>query len=78
MFATRDRYPSYYDLRYLSTDMSLLRHNLDVVIKLVQKGDEGRSEYEILHLLNSVPLHDHPVMTMFLFATPLKLWILQL
>ena len=35
-------------------------HNRDVVIKLVRKGDQGRSEYKILQLLNSAPLRDHP------------------
>jgi hypothetical protein len=40
--------------------MSLLRHNRDVVINQVRKYDEGRSESENLHLLNSAPLRDHP------------------
>jgi hypothetical protein len=35
-------------------------YDRDVVIKLVRKGDQGRSEYEILCLLNSAPLRDHP------------------
>ena len=35
-------------------------HDRDVVIKLVWKGDQGRTKYEILRLLNSAPLHDHP------------------
>jgi hypothetical protein len=37
----------------------LFSHNRDVAIKLVRKGDKGRSEYEILHLLNSAPLRNH-------------------
>jgi hypothetical protein len=35
-------------------------HDRDVVIKLVRKGGQGRSEYEILRLLNSAPLRHHP------------------
>jgi hypothetical protein len=59
VFAARDRYSNDCYLRYHSTDASLFSHNRDVAIKLVQKGDEGRSEYEILHLLNSAPLRNH-------------------
>ncbi|PPQ96146.1 hypothetical protein CVT26_004781 [Gymnopilus dilepis] len=36
------------------------RNNRDVVIKPVSKGDEGRTERQILQVLNSAPLRSNP------------------
>ena len=60
MFAARDRSCIFRVASTLNAKLSTCSHGRDVVIKVVRKGAQGRSEYEILRLLNSAPLRDHP------------------
>jgi hypothetical protein len=56
-YAARDRFDTlyfYFDYPHLHSN----RHNRDVVIKVVAKGDSR--ELQILLLLNSQPLRSHP------------------